>query len=522
MKTVTVDQMRELDRRTIAEAVPGAELMERAGVGVAAGVRELADEATLRAEAVVLVAGKGNNGGDAFVAARHLVGEGREVTVLLVAPPDAYHGDAREHLQGMTATEGIAWRHVEEGAWDEEVRRFRSRRVVVVDAVLGTGVQGAARGAAAVAIDAINALGTANRVVAVDIPSGMNADTGEAEGVVVTADLTVTMALPKRGLVESCAVPYVGNVVVVDIGVPDALAAALAADVELVTPADVCGLMGRVRRDAHKGTNGHLLIVGGSAGFSGATVIAARAALRSGVGLVSMLVPRSVADVVAAQVPEAMVHGAAQTDEGRLAADALASWSLDPGTFDAVLLGPGMGTCRETQTLVERVLAGSRVPLVLDADGLNACANRAYLIKRARCPVVITPHPGEMARLLADSVKAVQAERQATAGKVATTTGAVVVLKGAGTVIATPEGALHVNCSGNPGMATGGMGDALSGFMSGLAAQGHPTSAAARAAVYLHGRAGDLAAGRLSMRGLCVTDLPAHFPDALCELARRR
>ncbi|MBN1557453.1 MAG: NAD(P)H-hydrate epimerase, partial [Lentisphaerae bacterium] len=323
MKAVTAEQMRALDRRTIDEAgIPGEMLMEKAGAGVAQAVRRLLAETGRVPGRVRLFAGRGNNGGDVFVAARRLLEAGCDVGVATTSRVQDFTGDARTHVQRLIeaglapreCTEADAWRQPDILEQDADV---------VVDGLLGTGIQGAARGPAAAAIDAVNALGRRARVVAVDIPSGLDADSGAAPGATVAADVTVTMGLPKRGCLEPCAVDYVGVLEVVDIGIPRSFVEAVPADLELITPPDIRPCLPRRKRSAHKGTFGHVLLVGGAPGYAGAVVLAARAALRSGVGLVSALVPEPVAPVVAAQVPEAMIHPGRATPDGRLAPRAL-------------------------------------------------------------------------------------------------------------------------------------------------------------------------------------------------------
>ncbi|MBL7114215.1 MAG: NAD(P)H-hydrate dehydratase [Kiritimatiellae bacterium] len=521
MKVITAEQMREFDRRMIEQFVSGDVLMERAGAGLAQAVLRRMRRVGVERFSVLLVAGKGNNGGDACVAARHLKDAGHAVQVLLTGPGEALVGDARTHFDRMVS-EGVRWSDVPEDGWLELGVSLAGKFDVIVDGVLGTGVQGAARGVAIEAIDAINVLGKRALVVAIDIPSGLGANDGAVEGRVVRADLTVTMAFPKRGLVQPSAVEFVGDVEVVDIGIPSSFSASVDSNLELITPADLEWFPVKRCRNTHKGSYGHVLLIGGSPGMSGAMVMAARAALRSGAGLVSVLTPASVASIVAGAVPEAMVHAAAQEEDGTLCVKCVEEWGRNLADFDGILIGPGMRVTRATTTLTERVLAGSRSPLVLDADALNACANRMFLIKRARCPVILTPHPGEMGRLFNGSIEAVQKDRLGATRKAAETTRAVVVLKGAGTVITEHEAQLWVNMTGNPGMATGGMGDVLAGFLTGLAAQSFAPLDAARLAVYLHGMAGDLAATRLSESALTATDVIAALPEAFKRLTVRR
>ncbi|MDI6774340.1 MAG: NAD(P)H-hydrate dehydratase [Verrucomicrobiota bacterium] len=520
MKTVTSEQMRELDRRTIEEAgIPGEALMERAGQGVAAAVHRIASLAGDRAPVVRLAAGQGNNGGDAFVAALCLKEAGFRVRVWLAGEASAVTGDAltwvrRMRDRGIPLTE----RPTEE-AWEAAAAEIEREYGIVVDGVLGTGIAGAARGVAAGAIRCMNRLGERSPVVAIDIPSGMDADTGKAAGEAVRADLTVTMGLPKRGL----TIPgFVGSVEVVDIGIPESYVQDLPCDLELVALDDARRVIGRRAQAAHKCDRGHVLIVAGASGFAGAAGLAARAALRSGVGLVSVLTPQAVAAAVAGMAPEAMVHGGAQTDAGSLRADCLEVWGRDLGVFDAVLIGPGLTPSEQSRSIVEAALRRVRNRLLLDADALNVCAGRTEkTIARAACPVVLTPHPGEMARLLGGTAAEVQADRSGSAGRAAAVSRAVVVLKGAGTVIAMAGRAPAVNMTGNPGMASGGMGDALAGLIAGLLAQGIEPFDAACAGAWLHGRAGDDAAWRRAQAGLTASDVIEELPSVWREVAGR-
>lgn len=507
--------MRELDRRTIEEHVSGKVLMDRAGYGVARVAGEFVPPSCSRAYKVLLFAGKGNNGGDAFVAARYLRAWGMETEVLLAADPGELKGDAQTHFTAMCES-GVEWKSItDESSWRDLPGCYAGRSLVLVDGLLGTGVTGPARGVIASAVRVLNLLGEHSSVVAIDVPSGLNADSGEAPGVVVKADITVTMGMAKSGLVARSALEYVGSIEVVDIGIATSLTNGLESDIEIITARDLQQVLKRRERDSHKGSYGHVLLIGGSPGYAGAIVLAARAALRSGAGLVTLLVPESVSDTVAGLVPEAMVNAGKETSCGSLARDCMTEWDRDMKEFSSILIGPGLTTHRECVTLTEQVLAGSRVPLVVDADALNACAHRTFLVKRARCPVVLTPHPGEMARLIGrKTVKDVQGDRIGYSRRVAAEAQAVVVLKGAGTLVVDGSKPVHINMTGNPGMGTGGMGDVLGGLIAGLAAQGIDTWDAACASVYLHGLAGDKWARRNSEVALCAGDVVETLPEA--------
>ncbi|NQT94352.1 MAG: NAD(P)H-hydrate dehydratase [Lentisphaerae bacterium] len=521
MKLVTTNQMRDLDRSTIEEfGVPGEELMDRAGAGVHDVVCYLARMCGYRDPSVLLIAGRGNNGGDAFVAARYLAERRIQCEVWLAGDADSIRGDALKHLAQMRSA-GVKLRELPTlRDWDEAMA-FGRGADIIVDGVLGTGLAGPARGPAAGAIRWINSFADRSLVVSIDAPSGLNAAEGTSQGGAVVADITATMGLPKIGLVLPTALEYVGVLEVIDIGIPSELEARIESDMELITASDLQGLFPRRRRDSHKGTYGHVLLVGGSPGYAGAIGLAATAAARSGVGLVTALVPRSVAPVVAGLAPEAMVHSGKQTRAGSLAADCLDEWGRDLAEFDAVLVGPGLSQRPSCRSLVEQLLGAIRNPMVLDADALNLCGGRAEVIRNVQGQVILTPHPGEMARLLGCSVADVQADRCGVAACAAELTGSVVVLKGAGTLVAAEGRPIHVNLTGNPGMATGGTGDVLGGIIAGLLAQGLDPFDAARASVYLHGRAGDNVAWRASQAGILAGDLVEEIPNVFRDVSPR-
>ena len=523
MKAVTCEQMRELDRRTIAEAaIPGTVLMDRAGYRVAKAVRRLADAARPGRRSVIrLIAGRGNNGGDAFAAARHLREADFDVEVWLAASASAVQGDALDHLGRMRRAGVLLREFPGEKEWDAWPLPSSSEGVILVDGLLGTGSRGAPQGAVARAIRWLNAAAANSLVVAIDIPSGLDGDTGAAPGDAVVADVTVTLAFPKVGLLQTRAVNYIGSLEVMDIGIPAAFAAGLSSELELIAAVDLRRFFGRRPNDAHKGTYGHVLLVGGAAGYAGAIAFAAQAAARSGVGRVTALVPTGIASTVAALVPEAMVHAAPQTESGSLAAGALEALFCDLGRFTSVLAGPGMTPHADTGRIVRHLLAGLRVPLILDADALNVLGQDFAPLRASAAAVVLTPHPGEMARLMGCTNDGIQADRAGVVRRAAEQTRATIVLKGAGTLVAAADTPLHVNLTGNPGMATGGMGDVLAGLIAGLAAQGMAPFDAARAGVYLHGCAGDIAARRLSQAGMTAPDVIAALPAAFRELSAR-
>lgn len=523
MKIVSTAQMRELDRRTIEEyGIPGAELMERAGTGVARWIRELARVRTPPMGFVRCLAGRGSNGGDAVVAARCLASWGLDVEVWLAATAADVRDDARLALERLSGT-GVTVREMPAPAdWHGAGAALPPRETIFVDGLLGTGTRGAPREPVASAIRCINACAADGAaVVAIDVPSGMDTDSGAAAGDVVRADLTVTMAFPKEGLLKPGALANTGAVEVVPIGIPDELSRPLPTEAELICAADVRGLLPRRPRSAHKGTFGHVLVVGGAPGYPGAVALAGRAAVRSGAGLVSALVPDTVCGVVAGLAPEVMVHAGRSTAQGSLAAGSLQGLPAPLSAFDAVLVGPGLTTEAQGLALVSALLAGVSSRLVLDADALNVCAGHLARVRDAACPVVITPHPGEMGRLLGRPTAEVQADRAGAARCVHEQTGATVILKGAGSLVLGRSRAPAINTTGNPGMATGGSGDVLAGVVAALLAGGLAPVDAARAAVYLHGRAGDRAAWRSSQAGLGAVDVLDELPAAFAGVMAR-
>jgi NAD(P)H-hydrate epimerase len=523
MKAIRAAEMRALDARAMHEAkIPGTHLMELAGRAVALAATRMAKDAGLAAPSIQVFAGKGNNGGDAFVAARYLRQLGYYVDVWLAASSMDVCGDAAHHLEAMRRAEVPLHEMPSVADWHRVHESFTSGADLVIDGLLGTGLHGAASGVSELAITYIQRCSAQSMVIAIDVPSGLDADHGVADGVVVPADLTVTMGLPKIGMLTQAARNYVGNVEVAEIGIPKAYLDAVAvSDLELIVAQDLMPLLPIRDRDAHKGTFGHLLIIAGADGYSGAAIMAAKAALRSGVGLVSVLTPRRVSAIVAGAVPEAMVHGAGEYSDQVLGPDALDELDHELGAFDAVLMGPGLTTAEEAQSLTDRVLGHCSCPLIMDADSLNHFERRAMHIRRTTCPVLLTPHPGEMARLLDWRVERVQGNREEALQQCMLSTEASVVLKGAGTLIGERELPLQINLTGNPGMACGGTGDVLAGFLSGFVAQGLSFYDASRLAVYLHGAAGDRAGRRLSQAGMTACDIIDDLPIVLRSIAGR-
>ncbi|MBU5637758.1 NAD(P)H-hydrate dehydratase [Geomonas sp. Red69] len=514
MKVVSGQVMQLMDRRAIGEfAVPGVELMERAGRGCADAILEAFGEGTGRR--AVIVAGKGNNGGDGFVIARLLSERGWEAPVLLLAAPEAVAGDAAANLARL---DPATVKSVPQGLSGEEV--LLEGATVIVDALLGTGMNSEVTGVYGEAIDLINAAGAP--VVSVDIPSGVDAATGKVLGRAVRADITVTFALAKLGNVLYPGAGLCGRLVVADIGMPDAVVAE-AEGVEFVDLACAAGLFRPRCATAHKGSGGHCLIVAGSTGKTGAAAMAANSAQRSGAGLVTLAVPAALNPILEQKTTEAMTIPMGPDQAGHLKAGALAALVAAAAARDVVALGPGIGTAPSTVYLVHSLLAVLARPLVLDADGLNAVALKPELLLARKDHVtVLTPHPGEMARLAGCSVPEVEADRIGCARAFAMQYGVHLILKGARSVIAAPDGTIAINGSGNPGMASGGMGDVLTGVVAAFLGQGYHPFTACRLGAFVHGHAADLLAERLGTQGMSATDVQEKLPAALASLAASR
>ncbi len=516
------EDIRRLDERSIRErGIPGSVLMDRAGQALAREVDRWIHRRGLRHPRIVGLAGKGNNGGDVFAAARSLMAWGHPCTVFLASHLDDVRGDAREHLERLLRAGGEVHALPREDDWCPDVLAHPWPDLVM-DGLLGTGARGDPRGVAAAALRALAAARPRAFVVAVDLPSGFDADTGAASALCVPADLTVSLALPKAGFNAPGAPEWTGTVRVADIGIPADLVAGVgpATAERLVWPDVSWDLLKPRPRAGHKGSFGHVLLVGGARGTDGAIHLAARAALRSGAGLVTVATPESVADSVRSGLPEAMVHGGPETPDGRLAALPLCVEARLP-EFTAILCGPGLGVEAATRSLVRNLLDAPDVVLVLDADALNALGDHPGPLSHPGQPVVVTPHPGEAGRLLGRTSAEVQADRVQSLDDLVQGLDAVVVLKGAGTRIGLPDGRRYVNLTGGPALAAGGTGDVLAGLIAGLAARARDPSEAALLGVWLHGVAGDLASWRKGETATTAGEVADALPLAWAELGPR-
>ncbi|QXE91099.1 NAD(P)H-hydrate dehydratase [Geomonas subterranea] len=514
MKVVSGQVMQLMDRRAIGEfGVPGVELMERAGRSCADVIEEAFGEREARR--AVIVAGKGNNGGDGFVISRLLAERGWEAPVLLLAAPEAVSGDAAANLARLAPA---TVKSLPQGVAGAET--LLKSATVIVDALLGTGMNSEVSGIYGEAIDLINAAGVP--VVSVDIPSGVDSASGKVLGRAVRADITVTFALAKLGNILYPGAGLCGRLVVADIGMPDAVVAG-AEGAEYVDAAAAAALFRPRSATAHKGSGGHCLIVAGSTGKTGAAAMAANSAQRSGAGLVTLAVPAALNPVLEQKTTEVMTIPTGPEGAGYLRAGSLAEILAAAAVRDVVALGPGIGTAPSTVYLVHSLLAALDKPLVLDADGLNAVAHNPELLLAGSGRVtVLTPHPGEMARLAGCSIPEVEADRIGCARAFAAKYRVHLILKGARSVIAAPDGSVAINGSGNPGMASGGMGDVLTGVVAAFLGQGYPPFAACQLGAFVHGHAADLLVERLGTQGLNASDVQEMLPVALASLGAPR
>ena len=523
----TAEQMREMDRRATDDyGVPSLLLMENAGKAVADEVVDLLGNRYL--QKVIVVTGSGNNGGDGFVAARHLHNGVLDVRVFHFGDRASAKGDALTNIE-MAEKTGIPIDYTKN---IDQLREELSDCDCVIDALLGTGARGDLKPEYANVVKLMNTHRGAAPLIAVDIPSGLDADSGLELGPVgddmsnfgwaaVRADVTVTFGLPKVGLVTYPGAWYVGELAVADIGLPSELTDSIEPTAFLLGDAgDVWAKLALQPRkpDSHKGTFGHTAIVAGSVGMTGAATLSAEGALRIGTGLVTVLVPESLNDIMEVKLTEAMTIPVPQ---GRARAFGMASLDAVLGyvnRWDSAVIGPGFGRDEDTIEFAQELIKRIEKPAIIDADALYAVSRDLSVLSNVKAPLVITPHPGEMATLMGATSAEVQSNRLEIARSFAKEHNVTVVLKGAGTVIADPEGKAYINTTGTPGMATGGTGDVLSGMIGGLLAQSKGAISSANAAVYLHGLAGEIAARKRGETAMLASDLADCIGDALREV----
>ena len=508
MKVVTAEEMREIDRRTIGGyGIPGAVLMERAGLAVAARVQELYSQ-----RKVIVLAGSGNNGGDGLVAGRELFNRGWHVRVFMLAKDDKLSPDCLAQFR-IVKKMGLP---IE---FRTRIERQDLHSAVVIDAILGTGLDKPVRQPISDIVRFLNS--SSVPVVSVDIPSGISSDNGCIMGEAVMADATVTFGLPKIGHYLHPGAGNAGRLFIEDIGFPREFTFSEKLLSAVLGREDAAQLIPDRPADSHKGNYGHLLLIAGSYGKPGAALMAAKACLRAGAGLVTIGVPESMAETFESRVTEEMVLPLPDHGTGMLSSEAVAEiTSFINERADVLAIGPGIGVSEETRSLLSRLVLVSTVPMVIDADGVNSLAGQSDILKKAKSPLILTPHSGEMERLLGMETHVVTEDPVSISREFTARTGAYLVLKGAPTIVAAPEGNLFINTTGNPGMATGGSGDVLTGMIAGLLGQEMNPLDASLLGVYLHGLAGDIAASEKGMHSLIAGDIIGAIPDAFLALGQ--
>ncbi len=511
MKVLTSQQMKEIDRIAIEDlGIIGPILMENAGLQIAMEIMDSFPD--INYEEIVIVAGKGNNGGDGFVVARHLYNQGCRPHVVLLAKMKELKGDAALNA-GITHRIGVK---ISEAPTEKEWRvqkKALNKATIVLDAIIGTGLTNPARGFYAKVIGDINT--SEAYTIAVDIPSGLSSDSFQIIGPCVEADLTITLAAPKIAHVFPPAEEMVGELVVADISVPPELFEDDRLKLELVEEEQIIPYFQPRKSDAHKGNYGHLFILSGSLGKTGAAVMAGKAALKMGAGLVTIGTPESCLPIVARAMVELMTEPLPETPKKTFSADALERSLELLQDKDALLLGPGISTHPSTAEFVKTLLPRIKVPVILDADALNILAEKPDLLKSLKKTAIVTPHPGEFARLLDLSTKEVVEKKLELGPQFSQEYGVYLVLKGYRTLICTPDGKTYINPTGNPGMATAGSGDVLSGMIASMIIQEKNPLLATLAAVFVHGLSGDIGAQKIGEKALTAGKLITYLPAAI-------
>ena len=516
MQILLADEMRALDRAAEEEiGIPGLVLMENAGRAVADAAEKMLGSCCHKR--IVIFAGKGNNGGDGSGAGRWLNNRGAEVTLVLACTAEELSGSAADELQYYVAC-GAAVLEVtdaDDNLQFAEIENLLIGADLVIDGLLGTGFTGKMRSLFGRLCRCINQIKEKNpncRVLAIDIPTGVNADTGAADKDAVRADCTVTMALPKLGLYLYPGADCAGELQVADIGMPASLLKEAAGNRILITNDMVKTMLPTRPKNAHKGSAGRVVLVAGSCGYVGAAALSSFAAVKGGAGLVTLLTPEDAREILAIKLTEVMVKGLPAAENEAVPEEALEVVSEALEKADVLAIGPGFGVSDATGSLIREILVTTAVPCVIDADAITALQDHTELLSHMLAEKVLTPHPGEMSRITGIRIGEIEKNRVEVARLYAEKWQAVIVLKGVPTVVALPDGTVYLNNTGTPAMATGGSGDVLTGLIAALIGQGLTVADAAVAGVYLHGLAGELAAhGSI---GLAASELAEMLPEA--------
>ena len=514
MYLVTASEMQAIDRLTIDTfGIPGRILMENAGRGA---TQFLLDRfAGSMRTSVGVIAGKGNNGGDGFVIARYLAQKGAGVSVYLLGESKAVKGDAAANLKLLGPLEIPVVEIPDADAFLKHQPDMRQHNLWV-DAIFGTGLESDVKGYFREVINFLNGLN--KPIFAVDVPSGLNSDTGQVCGACIHAQATATFGFAKTGLMIHPGAAYTGKLKIIDIGIPDYIVQEIKPRQFLLTAERVHNYFHPRSADIHKGRTGHLLVVAGSTGKTGAAAMTAMSAMRAGAGLVTLALANSLNQMVESQVLEAMTEPLPEIAGGVLGESAFDDVMNLMAGKKCLAIGPGLGQAEETKKLVCRIIKESPIPVVVDADGLNNLVGQTDILPQLKVPIILTPHPGEMARLSNTTVARVQQDRINASRQFAVNFKVHVVLKGARTVIAHPDGSIYINPTGNSGMASGGMGDVLTGVIAGLIVQGFSPESAAHAGVYLHGAAADTLVEIIGPIGYLAGEVMNAIPGEIRKL----
>ena len=516
MKIVTPNEMKEIDRKSIHEiGIPGPVLMENAALKVFNVAMDMLGG--VRAKRILIFAGKGNNGGDGLAAARHLKNHGAHVEIFLLGDKNSLSGDAKLNFSIIINMDIPVYEILS----SEGVEHIKTtlHGDLVIDALLGTGISGAVKPPISDAIKLINDSGIP--ILSVDIPSGINGENGTICETAVRANQTVTFALPKRGHFLYPGAEYTGKLIIEDIGIPEKVVESENIKGELVTYEHIQNLIKKRERDTHKGTYGKVFILAGSTGFTGAAYLVCQSALKSGSGLIVLGIPESLNPIMEVKLTEPMTLPLPEGPKGTLKREALPIIMEQSKDAKAIAAGPGLSTHKEIGEIIRTIIKNAETPIVLDADALNVLAEAPDILKSKKTPVIITPHPGEMARLLNTDTPTIQKNRITAAVETACRWKVMTVLKGANTIIAEPDGHFYINTTGNPGMATGGSGDVLTGIIVSFLGQGMAPLDAALAGVYIHGLAGYLAAKTTGEWGLTAGNIVESLAKVIVDFEEK-
>jgi hydroxyethylthiazole kinase-like uncharacterized protein yjeF len=521
LKTVTPKQMQMIDKMTIEEmGIPGIILMENAAFRVVEQIEKMLG--CLKKRKILIVAGKGNNGGDAFAVARQLAAKEAETYIYTIADRASIHGDAAINLN-ILYNSGFKIFKINDSESRQNYERLKSDLGIcdmVVDGLFGTGFRGEIEGVVGEIVAAINS--SVKPVLSIDIPSGVDGNNGHVSRLHIKASVTVTFALPKLGLILHPGCDCTGELVVADIGIPKKVIDKMSINTYLIDERMVAGLIPSRENNSNKGDFGRILVITGSEGMTGAGCLAGRAALRAGAGLVYLAVPSSLSHIYDCMLMETITCPIEDHGKGYISLDSTERISELMEGKTVIVAGPGLSVNEDTVKIAEYIINKTKVPLILDADALNCIARDISVLKKLKAAAVMTPHPGEMARLTGMSIQDIQRNRVEIAVEYARQWNVTIVLKGYRTVVASPDGQVYINSTGNPGMSTAGTGDVLAGIIAALAGQGLSLTDAAVAGVYLHGVAGDRAAALKGEPGMIASDVIDELPAAFHTILLRK